>query len=170
MMNDVKQAPEKPIGTDGQTLDIVVDENEQLPHGLERLRSGMIVVTRLFCPNGHNLVDTTGSASFNGYPGIMLLVEGAETSGKVIISPIHGDDTKFGETDFEPGELTRVKCPTCEVELPPVQPCGCTDDAQLLGLYLDDSLEHGNQVALCQTWGCLRSRIMDRFQIISKFE
>jgi hypothetical protein len=155
---------------DGTTLDIVVDDRESLPDGLVRLRSGVIAVTQLYCPNGHNLVDESSGARFNGYAGISLMVEGAEISGKVVISPIHGDDTRFGAADFEPGEITRITCPECGAELPALQPCGCQPDAQLVGLFLDQEMTDGNQVALCNAWGCLRSRITDRFQVISKFD
>lgn len=169
-MNTGKTDDDKLKANDGTTLDIAVGEEETLPPGLERLRSGVIAVTKLYCPNGHNLVDEESGARFNGYAGISLIVEGAELKGKVLVSPIHGDDTRFGETDFEPGEITRITCPVCGAELPVLQPCGCQEGANLVGLFLDDKLDDGNQVAICTAWGCLRSRIIDRFQVISKFE
>lgn len=156
------------LGMDGETLDTNIVEDEQLPHGLVRLPSGMIAITRLFCPNAHNVIDPKSSARFNRLPGIVLMVEGEHAKGHVILSPIHGDDTRFGESGFEPGEVTRVTCPTCAVEFPRIQSCGCQDTSELLGLYLDEDLVEGNQVAICNAWGCLRSRIMDRFQLISK--
>jgi hypothetical protein len=168
MSDEQREAPDK--AHDGTTLDIVVDDREELPDGLVRLRSGVIAVTQLFCPNGHNLVDESSGARFNGYAGISLMVEGSEISGKVVISPIHGDDTRFGLADFEPGEITRISCPECEAELPVLQPCGCQPEAQLVGLFLDTEMTEGNQVALCNAWGCLRSRITDRFQVISQFD
>lgn len=154
---------------DGATLDVRIDATEQLPHGLTRLPSGAIAVTRLYCANGHNLIHE-GAPRFSGLPGITLKVQGEHTRGYVILSPIHGDDTKFGETDFEPCEVLKLSCPHCDAELPAVQPCGCTEGSMLVGLYLDESLTQGSQVVLCNAWGCLRSRILDRFQIISKFE
>lgn len=168
-MNDDQRAPQDKAH-DGTTLDIIVDDRESLPHGLVRLRSGVIAVTQLYCPNGHNLVDESSGARFNGYPGISLMVEGSEERGEVILSPIHGDDTRFGACDFEPGEITRITCPQCAVELPVLQPCGCQAEAKLVGLFLDQETTDGNQVALCNAWGCLRSRITDRFQVISKFD
>jgi hypothetical protein len=98
------------------------------------------------------------------------MVSGAEEEGIVVISPIHGDDTRFGASDFEPGEVTRLTCPECGVELPKLQPCGCVPDAALVGLFLDESLEDGDQVAICNAWGCLRSRVTDRFQVISRLD
>jgi hypothetical protein len=169
MGNDKPQA-EKLRANDGTTLDIVVDENETLPHGLNRLRSGVIAVTQVFCPNGHNLVTAESGARFNGFAGISVMVEGSESKGIVVLSPIHGDDAKFGESDFNPGEATRLSCPQCGAELPAVSPCGCTADSQLVGLFLDEERIEGNQVAICNVWGCLRSRITDRFQIISKLD
>ncbi|MBN2801656.1 MAG: hypothetical protein JXR91_01040 [Deltaproteobacteria bacterium] len=157
-------------GTDGTTLDIIVDDSDKLPHGLVRLRSGVIAITHVYCPNGHNLVDDTSDARFNGYPGISLKVKGLKKEGIVIMSPIHGDDTRFGISNFEPGEITRISCPVCDTELPVIQDCGCTSHSKLVGLYLDPELVDGSQVVLCNSWGCLRSRITDRFQIISKLD
>ncbi|MDD5308103.1 MAG: hypothetical protein PHU25_12345 [Deltaproteobacteria bacterium] len=165
-----RQDDEKERGNDGTTLDLMVEEREALPPGLSRLRSGMIAVTQLFCPNGHNLVSDASGARFNGYPGITLMVEGRTTRGLVIVSPIHGDDTKFGESDFEPGEVLKLTCPRCGVPFPVVQPCGCTEGSNLVGFFLDEAREPGNQVAVCTAWGCLRSRITDRFQVISRYE
>lgn len=156
------------LGFDGDTLDMVVSEDKVLPHGLKKLSSGMVAITQLFCPKGHNLIDPSSSARFNKLPGIVLMVEGKKTRGHVILSPIHGDDTRFGEAGFEPGEITRVSCPTCGVEFPKIQPCGCQEKSELLGFYLNEKLEDRNQVVICNAWGCLRSRIMDRFQVISK--
>ena len=161
---------EKNKANDGTTLDIVVDDREALPHGLVRLRSGVIAVTKLFCPNGHNLISEDSAARFNGYPGISINVKGEHEEGIVVVSPIHGDDTRFGAQDFEPGEVTVLTCPQCGVVLPAIQPCGCVPGAELVGLYLDEKLEDGNQVAICNAWGCLRSRVTDRFQVISKLD
>jgi hypothetical protein len=157
-------------GTDGTTLDIIVDDSDSLPHGLVRLRSGVIAVTHVYCPNGHNLIREDSDARFNGYPGITLKIKGRDEEGLVIVSPIHGDDTRFGAVDFHPGEITRVSCPQCDAELPVVQECGCTPGSKLVGLYLDPELVEGSQVVLCNSWGCLRSRITDRFQIISRLD
>lgn len=165
-----KPEEEKTPGHDGATLDVSVDTNEELPHGLARLPGGMIAVTKLYCPNGHNLIDESSAARFNQFPGIVLMVEGEETKGEVVLSPIHGDDTKFGEANFEPGEVTKITCPTCGVALPGVQPCGCVDGAELVAVYLDKEKTEGNQLVLCNSWGCLRSRVLDRFQIISRYE
>ncbi len=169
-MTESKPRVEENTGTDGATLDIAVDKTEPLNSGLERLPSGMIAITRAYCPNGHNLVDATEAARFNKYSGLVLMAAGEHTTGKVILSPIHGDDTKFGESGFELGEVTQLTCPECGVEFPVIQPCGCTEGSNIVGLFLSDELEDGNQVAVCTAWGCLRSRIMDRFQVISKFE
>ncbi len=154
---------------DGTILDGDVDTTQQLPHGLTRLPSGAIAVTRLYCPNGHNLIERS-AARFNLLPGITVRVRGKYTYGELILSPIHGDDSKFGDTDFEPGEVLRISCPHCDSEFPAVQPCGCRDGSMLVGFFLDKSLIEGSQVVICNAWGCLRSRILDRFQIISKLE
>jgi hypothetical protein len=99
-----------------------------------------------------------------------LKVKGKNNEGLVVISPIHGDDTRFGESHFEPGEITEIRCPVCDVLLPTLQDCGCSPNARLVSLYLDADIAAGNQVVFCNAWGCLRSRITDRFQIISKLD
>ncbi len=170
MNNDNNHNHNHPRGTDGTTLDIIMDDTDKLPHGLVRLRSGVIAITHVYCPNGHNLVNADSDARFNGYPGISLKVKGKDTEGIVIVSPIHGDDTRFGVNNFTPGEITRISCPVCDTELPVIQDCGCNAESKLVGLYLDPELIEGSQVVLCNSWGCLRSRITDRFQIISKLD
>ena len=169
-MSTEKHPEEQTKANDGTTLDIVVDDRESLPESLVRLRSGVIAVTQIYCPNGHNLIDVETGARFNGYPGIAIKAVGSEITGTVILSPIHGDDTRFGEIDFEPAEILELRCPVCDVLLPEIGPCGCQEGSSLIGLFLDDKLEEGNQVAVCNAWGCLRSRITDRFQVISKFD
>jgi hypothetical protein len=39
-----------------------------------------------------------------------------------------------------------------------------------VGLYLDDTLRGESQLVVCTAWGCVRSRVIDRFQIISRYE
>jgi len=71
--------------------------------------SVFVVVTQVFCPNGHNLVGRS-SVEFDGYPGISLWVEGGGQAGEVVVSPIHGDHRKEGVT-FPDGTQLTLRCP-----------------------------------------------------------
>jgi len=130
----------------------------------------MIVITQAFCPNGHNLVRGGTDALFDGYPGICLFVEHDEWSAEVTLSPIHGDHSKIGMTrTVEVGTRCVLKCPECEVELPKIAGCGCEHDGDLVGLYLRADLSEGDVVGICNVLGCYRSRVMDKFELLSEF-
>lgn len=128
-----------------------------------------IVVTQAFCPNGHNLV-RRNDVLFDGYPGISLFVECGDFAGEVILSPIHGDHAKIGIPRSLPDGLRCcLKCPECEVELPKIGDCGCEHGGDLIGIYLREDLAEGDMVAICNILGCYRSRVMDKFEILSEF-
>jgi hypothetical protein len=128
-----------------------------------------IVITQAFCPNGHNLV-RENDALFDGYPGIALYVEFPEWSGEVTLSPIHGDHSRFGIPRTVPdGSRCEIRCPECEVALPTLKGCGCDEGGELRGLYLRKDLSEGDVVGICNVLGCYRSRILDKFELLSEF-
>ena len=55
-MNTEKTDDDKLKANDGTTLDIAVGDDEALPAGLERMRSGVIAVTRIYLPIGLFLI------------------------------------------------------------------------------------------------------------------
>lgn len=129
----------------------------------------MVIITQAFCPNGHNLVRTS-DAMFDGYPGISLYLECGEWSGDVMLSPIHGDHSKIGmHRDVPLGAKVSVRCPECEVELPLIANCGCEGDGDLIGLFLSTDLSEGEVVGVCNVLGCYRSRVVDKWEILSEF-
>jgi hypothetical protein len=125
-----------------------------------------VVVTQLFCHNGHNLV--TSEEKFDGFPGISLWLEGAGQEGEVVISPIHGDSTKRG-LEFPKGTKVTIKCPTCREELPELTNCRCTDHAKLRKAFLTPKLTDAHIIAVCDIWGCPLSRVIDSYEMFTEF-
>lgn len=125
-----------------------------------------VIVTQLYCPNGHNLVDHQ-EMRFDGYGGIMLEVSDGKTEGVVELSPFHGDATKLGPT-FESGTRLSIKCPTCHVELPTLARCSCKGNGMLRKLFLTRALDDAFLVAVCDVWGCPLSRVIDGSEILSE--
>jgi len=124
-----------------------------------------IVVTHIYCVKGHDLV-RPGGPKFEGYDGITFWLEGQHGSGEVIVSPFHGDPRKYGGDDFEPGERLTICCPECKEPFSPIAKCGCSPDGELIALYLTRDLDPQRMVAVCNKWGCLRSRVIDGGQIM----
>lgn len=126
-----------------------------------------VIVTRLFCPNGHNLVDQE-NAKFDGYGGIRLLVGDGNKEGIVEVSPFHGDATKYG-LDFPEGVRLTIKCPECKVDLPVLAKCSCEGHGMLRKIFLTPARQDSSIVAVCDVWGCPRSRVIDENDLLSEF-
>lgn len=139
-----------------------------------RLDDVFIVVTQAFCQNGHNLVGNDNE-QFDGYPGIRLLLEDGEgATGVVFLSPFHGDASKKGKTDWAEGTKLQVRCPTCRTQLPVLAKCHCGSKASdargdLVKLFLSPALTDSHILALCNVWGCRKSRTIDNWNIISEY-
>ena len=136
---------------------------------IRQLDDVIILVEQAFCPNGHNLIDDENE-KFDGYPGIRLRLESEDgVTGEITLSPFHGDDAKRGKTDWANGQRLRVSCPTCDAALPRLGTCHCESEGDLIKLYLSPALKDSHLLALCNIWGCRRSRTIDSWQIISEF-
>lgn len=127
----------------------------------------IIQVTQAFCPNGHNLVRNRRQL-FDGSPGISLLVSDGSDCQNVILSPFHGDHSRKGKACFADGTRLEVYCPVCRAQLPVLSPCTC-GKGNLVMLYLTDGLDDGNVVALCDVWGCHRSKVFDQAQLLAAY-
>ena len=127
----------------------------------------VIVVTDMYCVKGHNIV-RPGGPKFSGYDGISFWVVGKSGGSIVTVSPFHGDPRKYGGEDFEPGEKLTICCPECREPFPSIGKCGCSQDGELISLFLTRDLDPQKAAAVCDKWGCLRSRIIDGEQIIIK--
>ncbi len=126
-----------------------------------------VIVTQLFCPNGHNLVDGENK-NFDGYGGIRLLLSDGKTEGIVEVSPFHGDSAKTG-VEFEQGVRLSIKCPSCKVELPALARCSCSGHGMVRKMYLTPARTDSSIVAVCDVWGCPRSRVIDGNDLLSEF-
>lgn len=125
-----------------------------------------IIVTQAFCPNGHNLVGH-GTHSFDGYPGICLLVKDGDREGLVELSPFHGDHSKHGP-EFPDGVKVQVLCPVCRCAFEVISPCTC-DHGELRSIYLSPKRQSAHLMAVCDVWGCYHSRVIDNNEIFSEF-
>jgi hypothetical protein len=139
-----------------------------------RVDDVFIVVTQAFCQNGHNLVENDNEL-FDGYPGIKLrLCDGHGASGIVFLSPFHGDGSKKGKADWPAGTKLQVRCPTCDAQLPVLAKCHCDPaiskgGGDLVKLFLSPALTDSHILALCNVWGCRKSRTIDNWHIISEY-
>jgi hypothetical protein len=135
---------------------------------IQELDEVVIQVTQAFCPEGHNLVYNR-DVLFDGEPGISLWVSDGRREGEVVLSPFHGDHSRQSEIDFDPGQLLEIRCPICKTPLPELSDCSCADNARLFALYLTPALDEGHVVALCNAWGCHRSKVFDQAQLLSAY-
>jgi hypothetical protein len=127
----------------------------------------LAIVTQAFCPRGHDLVKGA-SVTFDGYEGIRLLVADGAAEDVVVLSPIHGDRRKSTSVTFRVGARLEVMCPVCRSTLDVLLPCSC-GRGELMSLYLTKALSEGHVAAVCNVWGCPRSRLIDNWQVISQF-
>jgi len=134
---------------------------------VETVEDVIVVLTQAFCPNGHDMIEGS-SVAFDGNPGISLLVSDGHVDDIVVCSPVHGDHRKAHSHAFRVGSRLDLKCPTCGVELDVLLPCSC-GKGELVNLYLTKDLTEGQVAAVCNVWGCPRSRVIDNWQIISQF-
>ncbi|MBN2725181.1 MAG: hypothetical protein JXR95_14040 [Deltaproteobacteria bacterium] len=125
-----------------------------------------IIVTKAFCPNGHNLIGN-GGHTFDGYPGIKLKVSSDSTEGYLEVSPFHGDHRRHG-VSFENGEKVKIMCPECESEFPVLGKCNC-QKGHLHTIYLTEKLSETHMIAVCDQWGCYLSRVIDDNDLFSEF-
>ena len=74
---------------------------------LRQVDDVFIIITQAFCHNGHSLI-AENDELFDDYPGIKFYLESDTNSGEVILSPIHGDASKKGKTDWKSGEKLKI--------------------------------------------------------------
>jgi hypothetical protein len=127
----------------------------------------IIQVTQAYCPSGHNLVRNQ-TLLFDGQPGVSLWLSDGQREGEVVLSPFHGDHTKQG-LEFPDGSRLEITCPECRNQLPKLQPCTCPDNGDLVVVYLTPELDDGHVVALCNIWGCFRSKVFDQAQLLAAY-
>jgi len=134
---------------------------------VETLDGVVAILTQVFCPNGHNLVESS-TVTFDDHQGVSLLVNDGYDEDVVVVSPFHGDPRKAHSIAFRIGAKLEIACPICKTPFEVLLPCSC-GKGELVGLFLSPALKESQVAAVCNVWGCPRSRIIDNWQIISQF-
>ena len=112
-----------------------------------------LVITDVFCINGHNLIDK--SHEINGYPGVRLKFKRPGNKGEFVISAIEDDFEKIILSGkLEKNKQYNLFCPFCNVKLPVLTNCNCQNGAELVVLGLTSELDFNNAVTFCNVVGC----------------
>ena len=126
-----------------------------------------IIVSKLYGPNGDNLVGLS-DVTFDGFPAITLLLETPDgRSGQVHLSPVHGDERKAGFTDIEIGTRCVLKCPVSNNPLKRIEEIDDAFGAGYYALYRTADLSEASIVMISDVWGHYHSRVVDNFELIS---
>jgi hypothetical protein len=112
------------------------------------------IVTQAYCPSGHSLIS---DQHIDGHPALHFLYQSQDATrhAHVLISPIVGCRIKtFLSGDaFEPGEIVRVLCPICRIEMPILSQCSCGAPIHLF--YMDRQFDHRVGQSFCARIGCI---------------
>ena len=128
----------------------------------------IIALTQGYCHNGHPLIQDVNPA-FLGFPGIAMEVSCGDHVEVVIVSPVHGHHARIGGSGFADGDCCGLACPRCHEQLAAFEePCSCGKGALRL-IHLTPALEAGDHALVCDVWGCHRSRVVDRWELLSEF-
>jgi len=135
------------------------------PESRVRQDDVLVVLTQAFCPQGHNLIRP--GEQFEGFDGLQLWVSDGAKEGLLTVSPIHGDSSKRGFTARK-GTKVELACPECKTPLAHLHRCSC-GKGTLRTIYLTPDRSDAHQAAVCDIWGCQRSRVIDANEILSEF-
>ena len=147
----------------------VPDSDKVQQSGRFELYDGVIIaLSQAFCHNGHPLIDET-NPRFLGYPGITVEVSANGNSEVLIISPVHGHHDRIGGNGISNGTQCEVACPQCHEALPTYEEACACGTGKLRVMHLTPALDKGDHVLVCDVWGCHRSRVVDRWELLSEF-
>ena len=127
--------------------------------GVELVDEALIVLTKAYSHTGHPLI-TPENPKFGGFPGVHLLVRANGAVQDVYLSPIHGHHEKIGGEGIPDGTRCEVLCPGTGEPLPDagtLPNCPGT----MRKIFLTPELSDAHMAALCDTWGCSSSRVID---------
>ena len=124
----------------------------------------ILVVSRVFCPNGHNLI--SHRAVFNGYPGILVKAAKGVKQCLVALSPVYGSTAWIAlDSELDNGEIMNLHCPICDILLPIHSPCSC--GADLVAFFPTQHSDFTDCIAVCNRVGCVNSHILINDEVIS---
>ena len=126
----------------------------------------LVVVTQAYGPTGKSLVGVDG-VEFDGYAALALDVKAGDHTGRVYLSPIHGDPRKRGMADLPLGTKCELYCPVSGQQLDYVGEVGDGSGAEYWAIYLTEDLSKGEMVQVSDVWGHYHSRVVDDFEMLS---
>ena len=166
-MTSEGQKPD-PVGSHIEDGLLIPDKTKlDQTHIVEIVEDTVIVITQAFSHQGHPLIKDDNPRFF-GYPGVRLRVDANGKTEDVVLSPVHGNHDRVGGETIPNGTKCTVMCPECGDELLAYAPCPC-GGGTLRAMYLSDECDDAHIVAICDIWGCQRSRIIDEWEILSEF-
>ena len=132
----------------------------------DNVREGkVLIITDVYCQKGHSL--TNKKAMFNTHPGIVLNVIQGDKKGQMALSPLLGDKTRIClDFDLVDGEIVKMCCPECGVELPVHSPCDACD-GNLIALFLTPEGNFNDCIAICEIVGCPKANILSSGEVIA---
>ena len=134
---------------------------------VEVVDDALIVITSAYDHRGNPLIQDTGP-SFRGFPGVSLRVRWSGHDASVALSPIHGDSSKIGGDNIPSGTKCSVRSSAVDEELMAYAPCPC-GQGTLRAIFLNPDPANSAVAAICDVWGCRRSRLVDEWEILSEF-
>ncbi|MCK4328834.1 hypothetical protein KAX02_03220 [candidate division WOR-3 bacterium] len=129
------------------------------------IKDKSILITQAYCKNGHNLV--RGKKIWDDHRGINLIGEIGKRRVNFNLSPLQGDNRKIVEGDIEKGEIVKLRCPECGVELELFSPCRC--GADIVYMYLTEELNARDSICICSRFDCRYSCLTSRGKVVSEF-
>ena len=124
----------------------------------------LLVFTECYCPNGHNLV--TSNARFDEFDGILLKISQGEHEGHVALSSVYGCKLRVAiGIQLKEGELYKLSCTECGLELPVFSKCHCGGD--IFALFLDKNIKYDSFVGACNRIGCANAYIQIGKELIT---
>lgn len=134
---------------------------------VEVVDEALVVVTRAFDHQGNSLI-TEDNPTFAGFPGVRVRVRFGDTTEDVTLSPIHGHHSRVGGDNIPVGTKCSVRSSAVNEELLAYAPCQC-GLGTLRAIFLNPDPATAGVAAICDVWGCQRSRIVDEWEILSEF-
>ena len=115
-----------------------------------------VLVTGCHCPKGHSLM--APRATFDGHPGVMVMVRKDNREGLVALSPIFGVKHKIAlDIDLIQDDIMEILCPHCGSPLPVYSHCHCGGD--LIALFTTPDADYSRCIGICNRVGCFNAEI-----------
>jgi len=157
-----------PLDDISDIVGLQIDEGKlAVSSQVEVIDDALIVITRAYDHRGNSLI-TDDNPSFGGFPGVRLRVKWGDNVEDVTLSPIHGHSDKKGGELIPSGTKCSVRSSAVDEELLAYAPCLC-GQGTLRAIFLNPDPATSAVAAICDVWGCRRSRIVDEWEILSEF-